>query len=237
MRSRKPIGGQPRTTEARERDPRPEQRGLRGPRPGRPPLDGVFDVEAKIALPVDLLALVIVFERISRALHPPDDGDDRTTVAEAELLRRLKGVNTARELRQKYSTDELIAMRGNLERALTTASKKVFDGLGDDGRLWWLNRLVRRRLRHTRQTVGQRMIAEWRGPLANLPSGTQLSPRQWLRAAKKTTVVPGKVIGEKTARHLAAVSVGLKGESSLRKLAPDRISLESVDRRTLRESS
>lgn len=218
----------------RERDPSPEQRGKRGRRPGGPDLtDFLGSGEAWIGLPADVLVLHVALERVLGALKPAPRRSTNPygpSVAEWELARQINRLATKRELRRRYSREELAEMAKNIERAVMNVSQKLFEGLGEHGRLWWVHRRVGRTLEYGSRLIGKESLAGY-----DVGSDFQLQVKaEYQVGANGERWRPMPKWSPKKIRTMAARRVGMKDESALRKLPPDRIGISSVEKRALK---
>jgi hypothetical protein len=152
------------------------------------------------------------------------------SVAEWELSRQVKRLAAPRDLRKRYTREELVEMANNIVGAVMDVSQRLFDGLGEYGRLWWVHRKVRRTLEFGNRLIGQESLA-----------GYDVGPDFKLKVKPEFEVGPdGKrrrpmpKWSPKKVRMMAAREIGMKDESALRKLPPDRIGISSVEGRVLK---
>jgi hypothetical protein len=100
-----------RTLRAKERDPRPEQRGNRGPRPGAPKRDDLQSLqEYGVGIAIDIIELAIALERVQAARWHGDDPDVRRFIA---TKRRRYGLRPPAAARPTAPVDETVMARLN----------------------------------------------------------------------------------------------------------------------------
>lgn len=211
-----------RTQEEKDRDPRPEQRGLRGPRPGTPDPDDLLS-EEKLCLPAEIVAAAVAWKRARAACFPDAGADhppDRPSIEEKILFHRLNELATVEELRKRYTQREREIHHHQTAWLWQTVSSRLIRAFGDQVRLWMLNRKKRRFVPYVAKTVGQPSI----GGFVRPPTVEDPAP----------DCIPGKIISRTAARKIVASLLDLKNESAMRNLAKDRISVESVAPRALR---
>jgi hypothetical protein len=221
----------------KERDPTPEQRGKRGRRPGTPDLsDLIGSGEARIGLPAEILLLHVALQRIAGARHPArrKRKPDRygPSVAEWELSRRVQQLATENELRKTYSPEELTEMLNAVASAVMDVSQKLFDGLGEYARLWWVHRKVGSTMAYGQRLEGHESLAGY-----NVSAdGRRLEVKpEYQQTADGKRKRPMPRWSPKKIRAMAASQAGLKDESAVRKLAKDRIGIFSIERRALKK--
>jgi len=109
-------------------------------------------------------------------------------------------------------------------------SQRLFDGLGEYGRLWWVHRQVGRTIEFGARLIGQESLA---GYDVGSDGQLKIKPEYQIGAdGKRRRPMPRW--SPKKVRTMAAHRVGMKDESALRKLPPDRIGITSVERRALK---
>lgn len=120
-------------TRDRERDPSPEQRGTRGPRPGVAAAGHYrFDIRA-FDLAVDLVLSRIALERIEVAHPVPEMAGTIFWNLDQRLSGRLEALKDVNELRA-LGPDALVQMRRRLIDAWLSAAEDFLDAFRDEER-------------------------------------------------------------------------------------------------------
>jgi hypothetical protein len=147
---------------------------------------------------------------------------------ESELARELATLATGDEMRSRLTSNELVQMANDLDSALIEIAKGL---LNQATRKWWVKRKVLDTQRLVERTRGEETLAAYDIIDENLLEGRlgelKLKPK-YAGGRQRPTV------GTKFINAMAARRVGLSGERKIRELKPDRINIESIAPRTLK---
>ena len=109
----------------KDRDPRPEQRGLRKQ-------DDLDSIRVMLGFPAAILALCALRERILGARKSPSDeprpSTGGSTIAEWELQRRVHELANEEELRAEFSSEELAKITGLVDIHWRRLAKRCATG-------------------------------------------------------------------------------------------------------------
>jgi hypothetical protein len=218
----------PRMLREKERDPRPEQRGNRGPRPGAPKRDDLQSLlEFGVGVAIDIIELAVALERVQAARWHGDDPDVRRFIAtkrrhhalrppaaarpnapvDEAVMARLKNLLLGSEIRRRFPADRDAEFAGQptklgeMQTGLEAALRENVQAMLD-GRI---GEEARRR-KINRQIRAIRPMLE------------ALHPK---KGAKKRDAIAAGLIG--------MLSNGKPNESAVRNAAPERVrGLEAV---------